>query len=62
MARLDAVVLQGTKKALLCWRADEHDLRLFMDDAADERITVGGAFTMDGRCSTMHEEKSPVRD
>ena len=41
---------------------DENDLRLFMDDAADERITVGGAFTIDGKCSTMHGEKSPVRD
>ena len=37
----------------------ENDSTLFIYDAADERITVGGAFTIDGRCSTMHEEKSP---
>lgn len=62
MARHDAVISQDAKKALLCWRADEHDMRLFMDDAADERITAGGAFTIDGKCSTVHGEKSPVRD
>ena len=30
--------------------------------SADERITVGGVFTIDGKCSTVHGEKSPVRD
>ena len=25
-------------------------------------ITVGGAFTIDGKCSTVHGEEFPVRD
>ena len=40
----------------------KNDSVFFMHDAADERITVGGVFTIDGKCSTMHGEKSPVRD
>ena len=62
MRQHDAVISFGTKKALRCWRAYEYDMQLFMDEAADERITVGGVFTIDGKCSTMHGEKSPVRD
>ena len=62
MARHDAVVLQGTKKALLCWRADSNDLRLAAHDVVGIYIAVGGAFTIDGKCSTMHEEKPPARD
>lgn len=56
------------QKALHCWRTDNNDLRLAVDDAADERITVGGyrhrwqIFVMDGECSAMRGEKSPVRD
>jgi len=40
----------------------ENDSAVFMHDAAGVYITVGGAFTIDGKCSTLHEEKSPVRD
>lgn len=61
MARHDAVVLQGTKKALLCWRADSNDLRLATHDVVGVYITVGGALTIDGKCSTTNGEKSPVR-
>ena len=55
--------MEAYKKASIAGgRIDtENDSALFIYDATDERITVGGAFTIDGRCSTMHEEKSPVR-
>lgn len=62
MMRLDAAVSYDMKKALHSWRADYNNSRLAAHDAADVYITVGGAFTIDDRCSTMHEEESPARD
>ena len=40
----------------------ENDSAVFMDDAADERITVGGDIRHRRKCSTTNGEKSPVRD
>ena len=37
----------------------ENDSAVFMDDAADEQLTVGGAFTIDGEKTSSAVNATP---